>query len=300
MQLLPNVTDANYPGFMSGIYRDEAPLRDSGQVVDGAPGPAAGGRVPITVIEPEGYARGGIVVLHESRQFADVLLEMMKSLAGEGWIMVAPNLFHRFDRQKGHGDGAGTVNDRDLAAVGARVSDGPGAVATAVAGGAEVEQVFGADLFADFDACFDWLVGRGVYADTVGVLGFDNAGTASLLVATNRPIGAAVSVAAPGIMEPLTAEATALVDAAPQLQAPWLGLYGNDDPVNPADHVERLRDAAARAAVATLVVSYPGLHHRPDHPGFDMADFEQLPEDEKRLLIDAQTRIFDWFDSHLR
>ncbi|MEV5647814.1 dienelactone hydrolase family protein [Nocardia sp. NPDC052254] len=263
---------------MSGTYRDEAPLRGGAPSAAGSPLESTGS-VPITVIEPEGNARGGIVVLHESRQFADVLLDMMKSLAGEGWIMVAPNLFHRFDRP-----GPGVVAD------GAQ----PGAVA------ATVEHVFGAELFADFDACFDWLVGRGVFADTVGILGFDQAGTAALLVATNRPIGAAVSVAAPGIAEPLTTEATALLQAAPRLQAPWLGLYGDDDPATPADDVERLRDAAARAAVATLVVSYPGLHHRPDHPGFEMSDFEQLAEEEKRMLIDAQTRIFDWFDSHLR
>ncbi len=263
---------------MSGTYRDEAPLRDSEQPVGGSPQEAVG-PVPITVIEPEGNARGGIVVLHESRQFADVLLDMMKSLAGEGWIMVAPNLFHRLARPGPSG-----------------VVDGTESGAPA----ATVEHVFGDELFADFDACFDWLVGRGVFADTVGVLGFDNAGTAALLVATNRPIGAAVSVAAPGIAEPLTANAPALLQAAPGLQAPWLGLYGDDDPATPADDVERLRDAAARAAVATLVVSYPGLHHRPDHPGFEMSDFEQLAEEEKRMLIDAQTRIFDWFDSHLR
>ncbi|AHH15008.1 putative carboxymethylenebutenolidase [Nocardia nova SH22a] len=258
---------------MSGIYRDKAPLRDS-EPTDGGSRQEAAGPVPITVIEPEGNARGGIVVLHESRKFADVLLDMMKSLAGEGWIMVAPNLFHRVDQ--------------------------PATVDGAEPGTPAVEHVFGADLFADFDACFDWLVGRGVFADTIGILGFDQAGTAALLVATNRPIGAAVSVAAPGITAPLTADATALLQAAPDLQAPWLGLYGDDDPTTPADDVERLRDAAARAAVATLVVSYPGLHHRPDHPGFEMSDFEQLAEEEKRMLIDAQTRIFDWFDSHLR
>ncbi len=266
---------------MSGIYRDEAPLRDSGPEGGGSQQGAAGG-VPITVIEPDGNARGGIVVLHESRKFADVLLDMMKSLAGEGWIMVAPNLFHR---------SVGPV--AEPAAVDGTAPAAPGTTALA-------EQVFGAELFADFDACFDWLVGRGVYADTIGVLGFDNAGTAALLVATNRPVGAAVSVAAPGIAEPLTLDATALLQAAPHLRAPWLGLYGDDDPHTPAEEVERLRDAAARAAVATLVVSYPGLHHRPDHPGFEMSDFEQLPEEEKRMLIDAQTRIFDWFDSHLR
>ncbi|WP_306363234.1 dienelactone hydrolase family protein [Nocardia sp. CC227C] len=229
---------------MSGVYRDLAPVHDAT-------------RVPVTVIEPDGHARGGIVVLHESREFTDPLLDMMRSLADEGWTVLAPDLFHRTN-------------------------------------GAQADKVFGDDLFADFDACFDWLIGHGVFRDCVGVLGFDSAGTAALLVATSRPIGAAVSIAAPGIDSPLTPQADALVHAAPKLKAPWLGLYGEDDPVTPPEHVEQLRDAAARAAVATLVVSYPGLHHRPDHPGFDRDAFDDA------AVVDAQTRIFDWFDSHLR
>ena len=242
---------------MPGSYLDNAPLRagDPGQAQDGQAATIA--RVPIRVIEPDGYARGGIVVLHESREFAETLLELMTTLSGEGWIVVAPNLFHR-----GTDDG---------------------------------DQVFGEELFADFDACFDWLVGRGVFPDCTGVLGFDSAGTAAFLVATNRQIGAAVSVAAPGIDEPLTCRADALVRAASRLQAPWLGLYGADDPITPVDQVERLRDAASAAAVATLVVSYPGLHHRPDRVGFDSVD----PADAE-VLVAAHTRIFDWFDSHLR
>ncbi|MBF6173418.1 dienelactone hydrolase family protein [Nocardia blacklockiae] len=239
---------------MSGIYRDIATLRAGGVAADADPSPEAAARVPITVLEPEGHARGAIVVLHESREFADSLLELMRALSDEGWIVVAPNLFHR----NGGGDA-----------------------------------VFGDELFADFDACYDWLVGRGVFEDCIGVLGFDTAGTAACLVATNRPIGAAVSVAAPGIAAPLVAGADALVRAVPRLQAPWLGLYGADDPATPAHEIEGLRDAAARAPVATLLVSYPGLHHRPDHPGFDT-------DSDAETVVAAQTRIFDWFDSHLR
>ncbi|MQY22462.1 dienelactone hydrolase family protein [Nocardia macrotermitis] len=235
---------------MPGSYDDNAPLRagDPGQAQDGQATTIA--RVPIRVFEPDRIARGGIVLLHESREFAETLLELMTALSAEGWIVVAPNLFHR---------------------------------------GADDDQVFGEELFADFDACFDWLVRRGVYPDLTGVLGFDSAGTAAFLVATNRRIGAAVSIAAPGIDEPLTARADALIRAAAGLQAPWLGLYGADDPTTPVDQVERLRDAAAAAAVATLVVSYPGLRHRPDRPGADSDD--EVP---------AHARIFDWFDSHLR
>ncbi|GAA5045564.1 dienelactone hydrolase family protein [Nocardia callitridis] len=214
----------------------------------------AAAQVPITVLEPERAARGGIVVLHESREFTGTLLALMSALAADGWTVVAPNLFHRSES-------------------------------------APVSQVFGDDLFDDFDACFDWLTGRGVFPDTVGVLGFDTAGTAAFLVATNRPIGAAVSVSAHGIIEPIAAQGDALVDVAPLLQAPWLGLFGSDDPNTPADHVDRLRDATARAAVASLVVRYPDLHHRVDNLG---------PAEEDGDEVGSQSRIFDWFDSNLR
>ncbi|MGK8521511.1 dienelactone hydrolase family protein [Nocardia asteroides] len=234
---------------MSGTYDDMAPLRGSDQE---EVRPTSGGQVPITVVEPEGNARGGIVLLHETSEFTGALRDLMNALAGEGWTVVAPKLFHR-----GNGEPGG---------------------------------VFGDKLFEDFDACFDWLTRRGVFPDTIGVLGFDTAGTAAFLVATNRPIGAAVSVAAPGIVEPLTDQADALVRAAPHLQAPWLGLFGADDPATPPAQVDQLRDATARAAVASLVVTYPGLHHRADTPGAD-DDME---------AVDSQTRIFDWFDSNLR
>ncbi|MEV0249967.1 dienelactone hydrolase family protein [Nocardia sp. NPDC050712] len=237
---------------MSGTYDDIAPLR---RATAPAQAPDADRQVPIMVIEPDGNARGAIVVLHESREFTAPLLELMQALSLDGWTVVAPNLFHRANGDVSH-------------------------------------EVFGDELFDDFDACHDWLTAHGVFPDCIGVLGFDHAGTAAFLVATNRPVGAAVSVAAPGIIEPLTAECDALVQAAPGLQAPWLGLYGADDPHIPAAHIDQLRDAAALAAVASLVVSYPGLHHRADHAA---------PEAEEDFdLIASQTRIFDWFDSNLR
>ncbi|MFD4180062.1 dienelactone hydrolase family protein [Rhodococcus sp. NPDC058514] len=242
---------------MSGIFTDSAALRALGEHPDEPPV-----RVPVTAVEPDGPARGGIVVLHESREFTDALLDLMRSLAAEGWLTVAPHLFHR---EPLHSTG----------------------------------EVFGDTLFADFDAAFDWLTARGVYADCVGVLGFDDAGTAALLVATTRPVGAAVSVSARGIVESLGEGAPALVDAAPGLLAPWLGLYGEDDPGAPPEHVERLREAIARADVATLVVSYSGLEHRADEPPEFPADGDDN-DPAAQAMMDAQRRIFDWFDGNLR
>ncbi|TCK00989.1 dienelactone hydrolase family protein [Nocardia alba] len=238
---------------MPGTYDDVAPLRpvevDTAAVTRRT-------AVPITVVEPERVARGGIVVLHESRDFSPQLLDLMRALSLEGWIVVAPHLFDR-------------------------IAD------------AQVREVFGEELFDDFDAGFDWLTGRGVFPDTIGVLGFDSAGTAAFLVAATRPIGAAVSVGAPGLTEPLPDQHTALIDIAADLKAPWLGLFGADDPATPPEAVERLREAAAKADVASLTVSYPGLSHRIDRTE---------PEDDATaaIRIDSQTRVYDWFDSNLR
>lgn len=212
--------------------------------------------VPLTVFAPEAGVRGGIVVLHEARTFPDALLAFMKALAADGWLVAAPHLFHRASNENG---------------------------------------VFGAALFEDFDATTRWLVANGAYEDCIGVVGFDEAGTAAALVATNRAIGAAVSVAAPGIAEALTEDATSLLDAAPHMKAPWLGLYGRDDARTPVQEVERLQEATATASVATLVVSYAGVEHRADEDRTILTD--DAGEDP---VVDAERRIFDWFDSHLR
>ncbi|WP_305093498.1 dienelactone hydrolase family protein [Prescottella sp. R16] len=242
---------------MPGILRDSAPLR-----ADDDTDPRSRERVPLTVVEPERRARGGIVVLHESRVFTDALLDLMRALAAEGWLVAAPHLFHR---EPAHSD----------------------------------TEVFGRSLFDDFDATVDWLVGRGVYADCIGVIGFDDAGTAAMLVATDRPVGAAISVSARGIVEPLAVDIPALLDAAPRLKAPWLGLYGTDDPHTPADHIEQLRDAVARADVAANIVDYPGLAHRADEPPVPRPD---APDDDPLAvaILDARRRIYNWFDAHLR
>jgi carboxymethylenebutenolidase len=82
-----------------------------------------------------------------------------------------------------------------------------------------------------------------------------------------------------------------LVDAAPSLRAPWLGLYGDEDQGIPVDDVERLRAAAAQSAVETEVVRYAEAGH-----GFHCdvrASYHQ------GAAADAWQRTLAWFDRHL-
>jgi carboxymethylenebutenolidase len=222
--------------------------------------------VPLTIAEPDGSARGGIVVLHEARGVTEDVLWLVRVLADEGWLTVAPHLYHR--------DTAEPDVEQDTAAE-------------------RVASLSGATVLADCDGAFAWLARRGIDADRIGVVGFDSGGSVALVVAASRSIGAAVSVAGGGIVERLSDGLPALVEAAPALACPWLGLYGEDDPLIPLEHVEALREAAMRSDVATDVVTYGGVGHRVDVVSDD-------PGGDDPGGTDALRRVLGWFDSHLR
>ncbi|KZB81717.1 dienelactone hydrolase family protein [Amycolatopsis regifaucium] len=137
------------------------------------------------------------------------------------------------------------------------------------------------DLLDATDATLAWLSERGVQADLVGVVGFDLGGTAALVVASNRRLGAAVSVGGQGV-----AELPVLVEIAGRLTSPWLGMYGDAGDEAGGAQFEQLRDAAASAGVATDVVRYPGANHR----------FDADPD----AAAEAWQRTLNWFDAHLR
>ncbi|MTD58821.1 dienelactone hydrolase family protein [Amycolatopsis pithecellobii] len=195
-----------------------------------------GRAIELTYAEPENVVRGGLVVLHEADGVTDGVRLLVASLAGEGWLAVAPHL----------------------------------------KGEATREAILGAT-----DITLAWLVEHGVQADLLGVVGFDLGGTAALVVASNRKLGAAVSVGGQG-----GKELPALVEIAGKLTSPWLGVYGDAGDELGAAEVEQLREAAATSGVASNVVRYPGANHR-----FDA---------DPKAAVEAWQRTLSWFDAHLR
>jgi carboxymethylenebutenolidase len=221
-----------------------------------------GSELRLTVAEPDRAVRGGIVVLHESRGVTDGVRWLVHSLALEGWLTVAPHLYHR--------DGADELAAEETDE---QVRD-------------QVSRLTGDSVMADTDTAFGWLAERGVTADRMGVIGFDLGGSVALAVAARRTLGAAVSVAATRITEPLSADLPSPLEAAPEVTCPWLGLFGERS-VDPSVHdVEKLRAAVTAAELASNVVVYPGVDHR-----FDA---------DPRAAADAWQRTMNWFDSHLR
>lgn len=205
--------------------------------------------LPITVAEPDNVVRGGLVVLHEERGITERVRLLVSALAEEGWLTVAPHLYHR------HENGA-EVPDRSL--------------------------LSHESILVDTDATFVWLADHGIRPDYQGVIGYEIGGTAALVVAANRTLGAAVTVQGGGILTPTAASLPALVEIAGEVTCPWLGLYAEDGAI-PTEEINKLREVADGAGVATDVV--------------------QLP---RHAFEDAETggeswqRARNWFDLHLR
>lgn len=228
----------------------------------------------VTVGEPTAAVRGGIVVLHSAQGVTELTERIVEGLADEGWLAVAPHLFHR--------DGAARFDD-----------------ATSVSDGAE--RVSGTSVLADSDASFGWLAEHGVSSDRMGVLGFDLGATAALVVASQRALGAAVTVSAGGVQTPLADGLPALLDVVGELTCPWLGLYGESgDAVDPSD-VDRLREAAHASGAVVDVVVYPAAEHRFDADEITPVQPDPLEESQgEGTRSEARNRVLNWFDAHLR
>ena len=223
-----------------------------------------GSELTVTVGESDGTpVRGGIVVLHSSQGITERTEAIVAGLADEGWLAVAPHLFH----------GSGSAGE-----------------------------VSGESVLADSDASFGWLADHGVAADLMGVLGFDLGATAALVVSSQRSLGAVVTVAAAGVERPLADGLPPLLDVVGELTCPWLGLYGeHGDPVDPAE-VDRLREAAHSSGRVVDVVVYPDREHRFElEEGGRVHDGPPVEADgEEAVRTEARSRVLNWLDAHLR
>lgn len=176
----------------------------------------------------------GVIVVQEAFGVTDHLLDVARRFEAEGYATVAPHLYHRQgDPVFGYDDGFDAIRP---------------VMAT----------LTGEGLLDDVDAAVETL---GLPPRRVAVVGFCMGGTVALYAGAMRELGAAVSFYGGGVTESRWAGVPPLVEAAPGLRTPWLGLYGDADTGIPVEQVEALRAAASLAPVPTRVERFAGAGH---------------------------------------
>jgi carboxymethylenebutenolidase len=226
----------------------------------------ADGPMPAYAASPDGRARGAIIVVQEAFGVTAHIENIAQRLAGAGWHAVAPALFHR--------QGAPVLAYDDLESV------------MPVMG-----QLTAEGITNDLVATFHHLEAAGYPEGRTGVVGFCMGGSVTFYAATLRRLGAAVTFYGGGITTGRFG-LPPLVDLATDLQSPWLGLYGDLDEGIPAEEVERLRRAAAGAAIPTEVVRYADAQH-----GFNCNDRPAVYN--QAAATDAWRRTLEWFDRYV-
>jgi len=223
------------------------------------------GPMPTFEASPEGEPRGAVVVIQEAFGVTGHIEDVARRLAGAGWLAVAPALFHR--------QGSPVLGYDDFDQVMPLMG-----------------QLSAGGIATDLGATFDHLEATGFAPHRTGIVGFCMGGTVSFYAGTLRPIGAAVTFYGGGVAQGRFG-LPPLIELAPSLRVPWLGLYGDLDQGIPVADVEALRDAAARAPVETEVVRYGDAEH-----GFNCDD---RPAFNPTAAKHAWHRTLDWFDRHL-
>ena len=223
------------------------------------------GPMPAFRATPPGEARGGVVVIQEAFGLTDHIGRVTQRVAAEGFIAVAPALFHRADEQIfGYGD---------LDKLGPAIST-----------------VTGPGIAADVDAARAELERLGQPAPRQGIIGFCMGGSVTLATAGRVEMGAAVTFYGGGLAQGRFGLESG-IDAARHLRTPWLGLYGDLDAHIPVDEVEQVREVVASASVDAQVVRYADADH-----GFNC---DERPSYDVDAAADGWRRAMTWLGDHL-
>ncbi|BDQ23826.1 dienelactone hydrolase family protein (plasmid) [Rhodococcus qingshengii] len=219
------------PGGELAVIGQDIPIEDL--VID---------EVPMRVARPGGPAETGVIVLHQGPGYASQTALWLRQLAADGHLAIAPLLLHH------RGEEAVDPFTRfggDLAAFAAYL---PG----------------DDEIRADFTAALHLLNNEDIPVERSAVVGFSYGGRAAFLAATEHPVSCAITFYGNGIQYDGyqgNEGIPPLADRAPDLQAPWLGLYGEQDFLLAPGEIDDLEVTIGKAPVATELVRYPAAGH---------------------------------------
>jgi carboxymethylenebutenolidase len=222
------------------------------------------------VARPEGPGPfPGVVLVHHLPGWDELYREFTRRFAAHGYTAICPDLYSR--------EGDGTPDD-----VAAKVR---------AAGGVADDQVV-----ADCAAAMTWLKSLPTSNGKVGIIGTCSGGRHTVIVASRvQGFDAAADlwggrvVMAPEALNPKTPVAP--IDLTPNLSAPLLGLFGNDDQAPTPAEVDQHEEALKQHGKPYEFHRYDGAGH-----GFFYYD---RPIYRPQQAMDGWAKVFDFFGRHL-
>jgi len=214
--------------------------------------------------------RGGVVVIHHMPGYDDTTKEIARNFAYHGYNAVMPNLYWR---ESGPG-----------------VSPDDAAAAARANGGVPDERLIG-----DVAGAMAYLKGLGNSNGKVGVIGYCSGGRQSFLSAVSLDLDAAVdcygAFVVGAVPEGVPLKVGPIVDKAPTLSCPLLGLFGEDDKYPSPDQVAELEEALKANGKTYEFHSYPGAGH-----AFFAVD---RPAYRPEAATDGWQKIFTFYGKYL-
>ncbi|MET7339200.1 dienelactone hydrolase family protein [Nonomuraea sp. NPDC005650] len=178
--------------------------------------------------------RAAVMVLQEAFGVNDHIRDVTHRVAAEGYLALAPELFHRT------GGGAVDYTDRDTAM-------------------ALIDALSPEEITTDIHAVLDHLdEHEHIPPQRCASIGFCFGGRAAVTAATSTPeLGATVAFYGPGVV----AGPHAVLDRLANITGAVLMIVGDQDPTIPAAHRDQIRAAADSAGVDLRLEVFPGAGH---------------------------------------
>ncbi len=230
---------------------------------------ADGGPMPLYDARPTVPPRGAVIVVHDAAGSNFHNDDVTRRAAAAGYRAVAPHLYYR----------TAPRGSADLS-----WANGPGMVR-------QLGTLTESNVVADIRRVVDYLEAEGFAPESAGVIGFSLGGTVASLAGAAIPFGAVVSFYGGGISR-ADFPARPLLEAAPDLRGPWLGLYGDLDHLTPVSDVEALRARLRDARVPSEIVRYPEAGH-----AFHCDARPKMYHEAS--AVDGWWRALEWIDRHL-
>lgn len=222
-------------------------------------------RVPLTVSLPAGAPDGGIVVIQDAFGATAALIAATRRLAADGFLAVAPHLYHRV--------AVDPVDDFDTAAPLMKTLNGP-------------------DMAHDIADAVDYLDAAGIPPGGRGIIGFCMGGSVALWQAAEGAFAAAVTFYGGGVSKARWTGVPPGLESGARIGCPWLGLYGDKDRSITVEEVERLRAVVAGTGLPTSIVRYANAGHA---FALDPASASYVAD----AAEDSWAHALNWFDAHL-